>query len=174
MDKPNLGSFVVVDIDDEIDQEIKLMRENKRSENITITNEVEKSIHVSKSASKPRHKKRNEELVEREAISTKNDQSDVETYTLSHFISVLEVATYGSDDTTKTLTCLFDGRQIYNPATLDEKVNNKRPRQMLMSHDLQYLLILTSKQYNKVSISYKHLIEGAAAFLGSSDEVRLF
>lgn len=169
-DKPNLGSFVQIDEDDEIDREVKCMRENKKSTNINVSKEIEKSLKVNQSASKPRQKKHLVDIIESVDMVSEQDQSDVETYTLSHFTTILEVAAYGSDETTKILGCLFDGKEIFNPAKLAETGNNKRERYIIMSYDLQYLLISTSKQYNKMSINYKHLIEAASLFLGSNDE----
>ena len=163
------GSFVDTREEDDIDKEIKLMRENKKSENLDKSRSFQKSITVSISQSrKKRSEKENKlELPEETVQESKILKSE---YTLSQFVSEQELNRYSSTETTEKLKSLIDGTIIYNPAKLKETGNNTRQRILCLSHDLKYILILTEKQSAKIKIDYRALTEVSLEFIESTNE----
>lgn len=173
VESPNLGSFVDPAEKDEIDQEIALLRENKKSAALDASRDMRRSVqNVNLSSSRMSKRitfnKIKDKMDKHDADVRELGQKIQDKVSLSQLTSSLEVAIHGTNTSYKINLedaspleiefferefCLLEGRTIYNPAKLSETSDNtKKLRIILLSPDLHHLIILNKSQFEKMKI----------------------
>lgn len=166
----SLMDFGQIDETDDLDEEIQLMRENKKSDLLNKSIDVRKSVqNLNASYNQDKPKTKFEDMKDR--ISQIGEQEGLAQViptkvALSQLTSSLEISLYGTNsiytvnledaspleiEFFEKILCFLEGRNVYNPIKLTQgKQNLKRMRFIKMTKDLKYLLIMNMNQYNKM------------------------
>lgn len=180
---PDLGSFIDPNDDDEVDQEIQLMKENKKSIMFEATRELAGSDHKLNLSTSIRKNKnvfeRLKERLDKQHEEGKLEGQEVaEKVQLSQLTSSLEISLHGTntyygvnlEDSSpleleffEKILCFLEGRNVYNPTKLSEPgKNSKRQRLLMMSDDLHYFMILNKNQFDKMKVISDNMLMSAS------------
>ena len=169
---PDLSSYAETNDKDEIDQEIELMRNNKKSVIQDDSKSVKRSTHqlnlsnsrsyratamerIKEKLDRQQDKKNclNQNIFQKVMVSQLTESIEIslnETHTC-YQVEFSEASPFEIEFFEK-IHCLLEGRRLFVPMKLENDGNNEtRPRVVLMTDDLHHLLVLNHSQFGKLT-----------------------